>query len=76
MCTNEGCSICPCDPNEVPTQLLVDDEQEYGWISGEHGEGGGRRKQSDNLGKISHDNEINSIKTGILLILLITISPP
>lgn len=79
MCTNEGCSICPCEPDEVPKVLIIDDskneifthveglsdEHEYGWISraGEDGKPGGKA-HSGSLGKVSHDNEVNSIKTG------------
>lgn len=68
MCTNEGCSICPCEPDEVPIALLTEeiqnskheglsDENEYGWISraGEHGKPGGSA-HSDRLGKVQHES--------------------
>lgn len=77
MCTNEGCSICPCEPNEVPKELIVEDqieglsdEHEYGWISraGEEGKPGGKT-HSGSLGKVSHDNEISSLKSGSIFLM-------
>jgi hypothetical protein len=69
MCTNEACSICPCEPDEVPAALLgtqtpspnregLSEENEYGWISraGEHGKPGGKA-HSGSLGKVEREDD-------------------
>jgi hypothetical protein len=70
MCTNEGCSICPCEADEIPEALLqnnnlktlhregISDDHEYGWVSkaGIHGEKGGKA-HSSRLGKVDDSTD-------------------
>lgn len=34
-CSNEGCQICACEPNEIPKTWLGNrsSDEDYGWIS-------------------------------------------
>ena len=68
MCTNEGCSICPCAEDEIPRAWLMEQQHEigtggegeslddeYGWISraGEKYSRTGGEANSGRLGKVS-----------------------
>jgi hypothetical protein len=76
MCTNEGCSICPCEEGEIPKAWLQEQqeeigtggegesrEDEYGWISRagvKHSQEGGETN-SGRLGKVTEENGVSHI---------------